>query len=107
MVKAIAVLKGDEGVQGVVTLTQASETSPIKVHASISDSRRPDAEERHVGDLGNVVASAEGKVDAVIEDSKVTLFGPYSVIGRTIVVHADEDDLGLGGHELSATTGYF
>ncbi|KAJ1901584.1 hypothetical protein LPJ66_000669 [Kickxella alabastrina] len=138
MVKAIAVLKGDEGVQGVVTLTQASETSPIKVHASISglaagkhgfhvhefgDNTNgctsagphfnpfkkthgaPDAEERHVGDLGNVVASAEGKVDAVIEDSKVTLFGPYSVIGRTIVVHADEDDLGLGGHELSATTG--
>ena len=24
---------------------------------------------------------------------------------RTVIVHADEDDLGLGGHELSATTG--
>jgi Cu/Zn superoxide dismutase len=24
---------------------------------------------------------------------------------RTVIVHADVDDLGLGGHELSATTG--
>lgn len=24
---------------------------------------------------------------------------------RTVIVHADEDDLGKGGHELSATTG--
>lgn len=24
---------------------------------------------------------------------------------RTIVIHADEDDLGLGGHELSLSTG--
>lgn len=27
------------------------------------------------------------------------------VYSRTVIVHADEDDLGLGGHELSATTG--
>lgn len=33
------------------------------------------------------------------------LLGPYSVIGRTLVVHQDVDDLGKGGHELSLTTG--
>jgi Cu-Zn family superoxide dismutase len=26
--------------------------------------------------------------------------------GRSLIVHADEDDLGLGGHEDSITTGH-
>ena len=33
------------------------------------------------------------------------LYGEHTVIGRSCVCHADEDDLGLGGHELSLTTG--
>ncbi len=39
------------------------------------------------------------------EDHLIKLIGPTSVIGRSFIVHADEDDLGLGGHELSKTTG--
>lgn len=31
--------------------------------------------------------------------------GEYSVIGRSVMIHADVDDLGRGGHELSLTTG--
>ena len=31
--------------------------------------------------------------------------GKYSVVGRSVMVHAGEDDLGRGGHELSLTTG--
>lgn len=31
--------------------------------------------------------------------------GAHNIIGRTLVVHADPDDLGVGGHELSKTTG--
>ena len=33
------------------------------------------------------------------------IYGENSVIGRSFVVHADVDDLGDGGHELSPTTG--
>ena len=33
------------------------------------------------------------------------LYGAYSVLGRSCVLHADEDDLGRGGHKLSKTTG--
>jgi Cu-Zn family superoxide dismutase len=53
----------------------------------------PDADQRHVGDLGNIVADASGsaRFDAVI--AGVTLEGPDSVIGRSVVVHADPDDL--------------
>ena len=33
------------------------------------------------------------------------MFGPYTVVGRSFMVHADPDDLGKGGVELSKTTG--
>jgi Cu/Zn superoxide dismutase len=36
---------------------------------------------------------------------KISLSGPHSILGRAVVVHADSDDLGRGGHELSKTTG--
>jgi len=65
----------------------------------------PTDAERHAGDLGNVTAGGDGvaKVDA--KDSNISLSGALSIVGRTMVVHADPDDLGKGGHELSKTTG--
>ncbi|EPB86911.1 superoxide dismutase [Mucor circinelloides 1006PhL] len=65
----------------------------------------PDAEVRHAGDLGNIVANEAGEAKLHVEDAQLKLIGPLSIIGRTVIVHADEDDLGKGGHELSATTG--
>ena len=65
----------------------------------------PDREERHVGDLGNVVAGDDGVAKFELEDHLVMLSGENTVIGRSFVVHADVDDLGDGGHELSPTTG--
>ncbi|CAD7005000.1 superoxide dismutase [Cu-Zn] [Ceratitis capitata] len=60
---------------------------------------------RHLGDLGNIEASGDGATKVEISDKLITLFGENSIVGRTIVVHADPDDLGKGGHELSKTTG--
>lgn len=65
----------------------------------------PGDEERHVGDLGNVTADDSGIAKVDITDKEISLSGPHSIIGRTVVVHADVDDLGKGGHELSKTTG--
>lgn len=65
----------------------------------------PNHEIRHVGDLGNVEAGDDGVAKVHIKDSIISLQGEHSVIGRTVVVHADPDDLGQGGHELSKTTG--
>ncbi|CAG0896257.1 unnamed protein product [Darwinula stevensoni] len=65
----------------------------------------PDAEERHVGDLGNIIADQNGVAQVRIVDSVLSLYGDTSVIGRAIVVHAGEDDLGRGGDEGSMNTG--
>lgn len=66
----------------------------------------PTDEDRHVGDLGNVLAGDDGIAKIDITDNKITITGVHSIIGRTIVVHADEDDFGRGGHDDSKTTGH-
>ena len=60
---------------------------------------------RHAGDLGNIQTDASGAAKGTIEDKQVKLIGPESVIGRMVVVHAGEDDLGKGGDEESLKTG--
>lgn len=65
----------------------------------------PEDEVRHAGDLGNIVANAEGVAETTIVDSQIPLTGPNAVVGRAFVVHELEDDLGKGGHELSLSTG--
>lgn len=65
----------------------------------------PEDKIRHAGDLGNIVANADGVAEATIVDNQIPLTGPNAVIGRALVVHELEDDLGKGGHELSLSTG--
>ena len=60
---------------------------------------------RHAGDLGNVEANADGVAKFDVKDSLISLNGERSILGRTMVIHADIDDLGKGGHELSKKTG--
>ncbi|RDA85764.1 hypothetical protein CP532_6320, partial [Ophiocordyceps camponoti-leonardi (nom. inval.)] len=60
---------------------------------------------RHVGDLGNIKADDQGVAVGVLTDNQIKLMGPYSVIGRAVVVHDGTDDFGKGGHELSMQTG--
>ena len=65
-----------------------------------------ESKERHVGDLGNIIANDKGIAKINILDNLVKLKGKYSVIGRSIVVHENEDDLGLGHHDDSLATGH-
>ena len=64
----------------------------------------PDSKERHVGDLGNI-KSVNGTINKIIRDKLIRLRGKYSVIGRSVVIHSDKDDLGLGGDADSLKTG--
>jgi Cu-Zn family superoxide dismutase len=52
----------------------------------------PDSAERHVGDLGNIVADANGKAHYERLDKVIALEGINSIVGRSIVIHADRDD---------------
>lgn len=50
---------------------------------------------RHTGDLcSNIRADANGKVDFTYVDDLVDLYGSCSIIGRSVVIHDKEDDLG-------------
>jgi Cu-Zn family superoxide dismutase len=53
--------------------------------------------EHHVGDLGNVTADAQGNAVLVIElpvrDFSLANNAPDSIVGRSLIVHADPDDL--------------
>ena len=61
-----------------------------------------DLNQGHVGDLGNIVADQSGTARFQIKAERVEL---SDVVGRAIVIHADEDDLGKGGDEESLKTG--
>lgn len=65
----------------------------------------PEDQNRHVGDLGNVSAGSSGVANVDISDKAISLHGNHSIIGRSLVVHENPDDLGRGGHETSKTTG--
>ena len=60
---------------------------------------------RHAGDLGNVV---QGRVyHYVLHGVGITTLRniQYNLLGRTMIVHEKEDDLGLTSHPDSTTTG--
>nr|XP_014292907.2 superoxide dismutase [Cu-Zn] [Halyomorpha halys] len=60
---------------------------------------------RHVGDLGNIQANADGLAKIADSDHLISLTGPNSVIGRALVITANKDDYGRGGDKESLRTG--
>lgn len=60
----------------------------------------------HGGDLGNApVMPVNGVIQTEIITSKISLHGKDSIIGRSVVLHEKEDDLGLGNSPMSPKTG--
>jgi superoxide dismutase, Cu-Zn family len=52
------------------------------------------SDERHTGDLGNVHLADDGAVEIDQLDDAITLGeGPNDIIGRSLMIHAEEDDL--------------
>jgi Cu-Zn family superoxide dismutase len=62
--------------------------------------------ERHVGDLGNLKTDENGTVTTSIRDNIIRLRGEKAnIIGRGLIIHADEDDCGKGNNEASLING--
>jgi len=53
----------------------------------------PDDRPRHLGDLGNVTADGAGNARYERIDELIVLEGEHSIIGKSVIVHRDEDDL--------------
>ena len=66
----------------------------------------PGMKERHVGDLGNIETNSKGQAKYSFYDNIIKLRGIKSnIIGRGLIIHADEDDCGQGGNDESLKTG--
>ena len=48
---------------------------------------------RHAGDMGNIEADDSGKAHLDYVDTTISLSGESSIIGHSIIVHKNEDDL--------------
>uniref|UniRef100_A0A2H4GBT4 Superoxide dismutase [Cu-Zn] n=1 Tax=Bursaphelenchus mucronatus TaxID=6325 RepID=A0A2H4GBT4_BURMU len=69
------------------------------------DHGAPSDEERHAGDLGNILVKDDGTVDIAVEDHLASLEGNTNVLNHAVVVHEKADDLGKGGDAGSKKTG--
>ncbi len=68
----------------------------------------PTAATRHVGDLGNInVTAVSGATLYKNTDHLINIYGDLNnIVGRSVIIHQDQDDLGLGGQSDSLTTGH-
>jgi Cu-Zn family superoxide dismutase len=65
-----------------------------------------DSRERHVGDLGNLETDENGRVKCTFRDSMIRLRGyRANILGRGLIIHADEDDGGHGDNAASLVNG--
>ncbi|EPB74605.1 copper/zinc superoxide dismutase [Ancylostoma ceylanicum] len=65
----------------------------------------PNDTARHIGDLGNIYTPNSTTTWINITDSTISLNGAHNILGRTVVIHADPDDLGRGNSTESNRTG--
>ena len=66
----------------------------------------PGVKERHVGDLGNLKTDSAGCARYRMTDDLIKLRGTKAnILGRGLIIHADPDDCGMGGDEVSLKNG--
>lgn len=53
----------------------------------------PKQSAHHVGDMGNITADEEGRVDTELTLDHLAFSGPASILQRAVVIHGGEDDL--------------
>jgi Cu-Zn family superoxide dismutase len=51
------------------------------------------ADQRHIGDFGNIEAGADGRAAGTFTDAVAMLDGAAGIVGKALVVHGNPDDL--------------
>src|SRR5690606_21113474 len=77
---------------GDLTDQESGESAGSHYNPADQPHGRPEDAERHVGDFGNITADETGTAEINFVDRMVQLNGPYSILGRALVVHAEEDE---------------
>ena len=72
-------------------------------HYNPNNNQHGDLYSGHAGDLGNIKTDKNGNCNISLKTNK---FIVDEILGRSIIIHEDEDDLGLGHFEDSKTTGH-
>ena len=62
----------------------------------------PESPVRHVGDLGNIESDSNGRAIFKFSDDLIKV---WDVIGRSVVIASEHDDLGVTSHPLSSVNG--
>lgn len=65
------------------------------------------AARKHAGDYGNVISDNYGNIFAIFTDHTNKLYGESGIVGRSVVLHEKEDDLGSIANVNSLSTGKF
>lgn len=77
---------------GDLTDEQAAQSAGGHYDPTDEPHGRMTSDERHVGDLGNLVANADGEALIDMRDDVIELNGPQAVVGRALIIHADPDE---------------
>ncbi|CAF0807821.1 unnamed protein product [Didymodactylos carnosus] len=94
-------------VHGVIHFIQHQENGAVTVTGEIRNLAPNCRHGFHIHEFGDTsTVDRNGIARISLTDNVISLSGPHSIIGRCIVVHADEDDLGRGGSSDSKTTGH-
>jgi len=90
---------GDMRGEGCLRACEYLHVGPPQDHGSKPGTKGP----RHTGDLGNIEQTGAGPChySYLIPDIR-----PEDLLGRALIVHEDEDDLGQGDFPDSKTTGH-
>jgi len=71
-------------------------------HYNPTNAEHGDLDGGHAGDLGNIKTDKNGNCSISLKTNK---FKVDELLGRSIIIHEDQDDLGLGTSQESKTTG--
>lgn len=95
-VEIIGLPKGKHGIHihEFGNLTSGCQSAGVHYNPFKKDHGGPNNENRHVGDIGNIEADDNGNAYLKYEDDLIKLSGEFSILGRSVVVHELEDDLG-------------